>query len=127
MNTIKKENESYDKLAFISQSLIPLIDDLKETTQPKRQLKKTINDYLSELEKITKTHYSTFSDFGLIKQEDGNDIESIDIYNVTAKAYDRILNLKPSHLTSLVSLLDKLESDGVDLNEILIDYKPLEK
>jgi len=55
-NKEKNANNAYNEIGFIAQSLIPKIDLLKETNNPKRQLKKAVNDLLSELEKMTKEH-----------------------------------------------------------------------
>ena len=43
---IKRLNNSYNKVGFICQSLIPLIDDLIETTKPKFALKRSVKELL---------------------------------------------------------------------------------
>lgn len=126
-NKQRLANNAYNEIGFIAQSLIPKIDTLKETNKPKHQLKKAVNDLLSELEKVTKEHYSNFSDFGIVESNEGSEHEALDIYNVTAKAYDELLSLPANEITSLMTLNRRLKDGGVDYKEILIDYKPILK
>ncbi|WP_086985155.1 hypothetical protein [Elizabethkingia miricola] len=127
-NTNKQRlaNNAYNEIGFIAQSLIPKIDTLKETNKPKHQLKKAVNDLLSELEKVTKEHYSNFEHYGKIEAEDGNH-DALDIYNVTAKAYDELLDLPANDITSLMALNRRLKAEGVDYKQVLIDYIPVTK
>lgn len=126
-NKQRLANNAYNEIGFIAQALIPKIDTLKETNKPKHQLKKAVNDLLSELEKITKEHYSNFSDYGIVESDEGCKHEALDIYNVTAKAYDELLSLPANEITSLMALNRRLKDSGVDYKQVLIDYQPILK
>ncbi|MBG0512908.1 hypothetical protein I4P13_15510 [Elizabethkingia meningoseptica] len=125
-NKQKLANNAYNEIGFIAQSLIPKIDTLKETNKPKHQLKKAVNDLLSELEKVTKEHRANFEHYGKIEAKDGNH-DALDIYYVTAKAYDELLDLPANDITSLMALNRRLKAEGVDYKEVLIDYIPILK
>lgn len=58
---LDKQN-AYNSLSFMAEALIPLIDELKDTNQPKHQLKRHINGMLRELEKLSITKYKVFKD-----------------------------------------------------------------
>ncbi|MCT4321844.1 hypothetical protein [Elizabethkingia anophelis] len=125
-NKQKLANNAYNEIGFIAQALIPKIDTLKETNKPKHQLKKAVNDLLSELEKMTKEHRANFEHYGKIEAKDGNH-DALDIYYVTAKAYDELLDLPANDITSLMALNRKLKAEEVDYKEVLIDYIPVTK
>lgn len=127
----KKANNAYNKVGFLAQTLIPLIDDFMDTDKPKRLFKKACNDLLSEAVKMNNEHYADFSQFGKIANPEGLEHESLDIYNITAKAYDEAYEFfttrKPNHVVSIMELIKRLEADGIDLNEIAVNYEPLLK
>lgn len=128
-NKLKHLNNQYNKCGFLAQSLIPALDDLKESTSPKFQMKKACNDLLKESEKITKEHYQNFQDFGAVENPDGLPHEALDIYQVTAKAYDEAVNFfterSPNEVVSIMELIRRLEADGVKMNEIAVNYTPI--
>ncbi|MCT3642290.1 MULTISPECIES: hypothetical protein [Elizabethkingia] len=126
-NKQKLANNAYNEIGFIAQSLIPKIDLLKETNNPKRQLKKAVNDLLSELEKMTKEHRGKFETYGIIESDEGSKHDVLDVYNLTAKAYDELLDLPANEITSLMALNRKLKDKGVDYTQVLIDYIPVLK
>lgn len=123
----KQLNNQYNKIGFICQSLIPIIDDLIETTSPKFALKKACKDLLREAEIMTSEHYKPFTEFGKVGNES---IESLDIYHVTSLAYDEAVKFfierSPNEVVSIMELIRRAEKDGVKLNEIAVEYKPLE-
>lgn len=122
-NNHKKINNAYNNLAFISQSLIPMIDDLKESTEPKFEMKKAINDFLRECEKLTLKHYKNFENYGDVKDSDsGNSHHSLDIYNITASAYDYILSLSANEVVGLVEIHKSLIEKGLDIKDVPIKY-----
>ena len=61
MRDIKHLNDTWNKLAFIMQSAIPLCDELMESTQPKHLLKKAMKDFIHEAGKMNKLHYKTYA------------------------------------------------------------------
>lgn len=125
---IKHLNNQYNKAGFLAQSLIPIVDDLIETTKPKFALKKACNDLVRECEKMTSEHYNNFSDFGKVDSPDGSH-ESLDIYQLTAKAYDTAIEFftqrSPNEVVSIMEIIRRLEDDGVNLSDIAISYEPL--
>jgi len=127
---IKRLNNSYNKVGFLAQSMIPMIDDLIETTTPKFALKKAVNDLLRETEKMSYEHYSNFENYGKVQSNEGEH-ESLDIYQLTSKAYDEAINFfierSPNEIVSIMELIRRLEKDGVNLSDIAVDYQPMEK
>lgn len=125
----KKVNNAYNTVGFLAQTLIPHIDLLIETTKPKRQLKKACNDLLRESELMVKDHYSNFHDFGKVPTEIDEGHEAIDIYNITAKAYDKAVEFfttrSANEVVSIMALIEKLEKDGVKLADVPIEYEPI--
>lgn len=127
---IKRLNNSYNKVGFLAQSMIPMIDDLIETTKPKFALKKAVNDLLREMEKMSYEHYSNFENYGKVQSDEG-DHESLDIYQLTSKSYDSAVQFfierSPNEIVSIMELIRRLEKDGVKLSDIAVDYQPMEK
>ena len=127
---IKRLNNQYNKVGFICQSLIPLVDDLIETTTPKFALKRAVNELLRETEKMSYEHYSNFENYGKVQSAEGEH-ESLDIYQLTAKSYDEAVNFfierSPNEIVSIMELIRRLEKDGVNLSDIAVDYQPMEK
>ncbi|TXG82518.1 MAG: hypothetical protein E6R13_04770 [Spirochaetes bacterium] len=128
----RKLNNIYNQIGFLAQVLIPLLDEMKETTQPKRQFKKACNDIISECDKFTREHFKHFQNFGEIPNptgEKGHDAE--DIYNVTAKAYDEAFKFfterTANEVTSIMELIRNSEDKGLKLEEVNISYKPILK
>ena len=54
---LKKLNNIYNQIGFLAQVLLPLVDELKETTEPKHQFKKACNDMIRECERVVNTHF----------------------------------------------------------------------
>lgn len=123
----KKANNSYNSLAFLAQTMIPHIDNIVETDKPKFALKKALKDTLRECEKITNEHYQNFANFGIVEDatsEKGH--QALDIYTITAKAYDSLFSRSANEIVSICALVERLEKDGVKLNDIAISYEPIE-
>lgn len=122
-------NNAYNAVGFLAQTLIPHIDLLMETDKPKRQLKKACNDLLRESELMVKDHYSNFHNFGKVQTENDEGHEAIDIYNITAKAYDKAVEFfttrTANEVVSIMALIEKLEKDGVKLADVPIEYEPI--
>ena len=127
---IKRLNNIYNQTGFICQALIPLVDQLIETTTPKFALKRAVNELLRETEKMSYEHYSNFENYGKVKSAEGEH-ESLDIYQLTSKAYDQAVNFfierSPNEIVSIMELIRRLEKDGVNLSDIAVDYQPMKK
>ena len=127
---IKRLNNIYNQIGFICQALIPLVDQLIETTTPKFALKRAVNELLRETEKMSYEHYSNFENYGKVQSAEGEH-ESLDIYQLTSKAYDQAVNFfierSPNEIVSIMELIRRLEKDGVNLSDIAVDYQPMEK
>ena len=127
---IKRLNNVYNQTGFICQALIPLVDQLIETTTPKFALKRAVNELLRETEKMSYEHYSNFENYGKVKSAEGEH-ESLDIYQLTAKSYDEAVKFfierSPNEIVSIMELIRRLEKDGVNLSDIAVDYQPMEK
>lgn len=120
----KKANNSYNILAFMAQTMIPHIDELIDTNKPKFALKKALKDTLRECEKLTSEHYQNFATFGIVEDGDKGH-QALDIYTITARAYDSLFSRSANEIVSICRLIEKLEKDGVKLNEIEIPYEPI--
>ena len=127
---IKRLNNVYNQTGFICQALIPLVDQLIETTTPKFALKRAVNELLRETEKMSYEHYSNFENYGKVQSAEGEH-ESLDIYQLTSKAYDQAVNFfierSPNEIVSIMELIRRLEKDGVNLSDIAVDYQPMKK
>ena len=127
---IKRLNNVYNQTGFICQALIPLVDQLIETTTPKFALKRAVNELLRETEKMSYEHYSNFENYGKVQSDEGEH-ESLDIYQLTSKAYDQAVNFfierSPNEIVSIMELIRRLEKNGVNLSDIAVDYQPMEK
>ena len=127
---IKRINNVYNQLGFMCQSMIPMIDVMIETTTPKFALKRAVNELLRETEKMSYEHYSNFENYGKVQSAEGEH-ESLDIYQLTSKAYDQAVNFfierSPNEIVSIMELIRRLEKDGVNLSDIAVDYHPMEK
>ncbi|WP_347217898.1 hypothetical protein [Chryseobacterium sp.] len=127
---IKRLNNVYNQTGFICQALIPLVDQLIETTTPKFALKRAVNELLRETEKMSYEHYSNFENYGKVHSTEGEH-ESLDIYQLTSKAYDSAVQFfierSPNEIVSIMELIRRLEKDGVNLSDIAVDYQPMEK
>lgn len=127
---IKRLNNIYNQTGFICQALIPLVDQLIETTTPKFALKRAVNEFLRETEKMSYEHYSNFENYGKVQSAEGEH-ESLDIYQLTAKSYDEAVQFfierSPNEIVSIMELIRRLEKDGVNLSDIAVDYQPMEK
>ena len=117
---------NYNKLGFICDILIPIIDSLKETNQYKKELKFHSNRTLAECEKIVDEHVGHYHYHGMIDDEK-NSIHSVDIYNITAKAYEEAFKFfterQPSEVASIMEIIRKAEEKGLKLQDINIEYK----
>ena len=104
--TIIKE---LNKIGFLSDVFIDLIDRLEGTNVYKLKLKNLLKQVLKELENISGFQYKAYATYGMLpnysKNEDKNKdkkIDSLDVYTITSKAYqelfDLLTNKKPSDL-----------------------------
>ena len=127
---IKRLNNIYNQTGFICQALIPLVDQLIETTTPKFALKRAVNELLRETEKMSYEHYSNFENYGKVQSDEGEH-ESLDIYQLTSKSYDSAVHFfierSPNEIVSIMELIRRLEKDGVNLSDIAVDYQPMKK
>lgn len=131
-NKTKKANNAYNTLGFLSQVMIPLVGELKDTNKPKHLFKKALNDVLRESIAMNNEHYKQFEMFGIVETEsDEIDHEALDIYNVTQKAYDKAFEFftkrSANEVVSIMQLIENLEKDGINLSDILIPYDPIQK
>lgn len=123
----KKVNDTWNKLAFIMQTAIPLCDELMETTEPKHQLKKAMKDFLRESEKLNGKHYKMFANAENVTCPNDKEHHSLDIWQITAKAYDDILNRPPHEVASINHIVKELEAKGVKLTDINIPYEKVKQ
>lgn len=118
----------YNRLAFLSPIVIDTIDNLEGSNQYKLELKYHLRRAMKECEKIHATHYKHFQDQGIVHHPtDGNAVDALDIYNITAKAYDYLLRLNPNEIASIVQIVKKAKERGIDLSEVNIEYEPILK
>lgn len=98
-----------NKLGFLSSVMIDLIDKLSETNLYKKELKMYLKRVLIEVEKLNTFHYKAYQDYGMLRNGDTEKegyIHSLDVYNVTSKAYqelfDLFANCKPSDVVMML-------------------------
>lgn len=129
--TIIKE---LNKIGFLSDVFIDLIDRLEGSNVYKLKLKNLLKQVLKELEKISGFQYKAYATYGMLpnyskSQDNSKDekIDSLDVYTITSKAYqelfDLLTNKKPSDLVVLLEYLKNLSEE--ELKEIGVDYTPI--
>lgn len=122
-----KDNQTYNKVGFLSSVLVDLNDELENTNQYARQLKFHLKGVQSELSKITKIHYDKYHSFGMINDENNN-IHSLDIFAITIKAYceffEMLKNDNPNVICSKMEYLKNLDKENFNWQEVNI---PAEK
>lgn len=118
----------YNRIGFILQALVPILDRLLEHNTSRFALKKAIKDFIRESEKMIKEHHGAYENHVEVDQ-DGVKIETSDIYNITAKAYDYIVDClyydKPNEILSKKSIVDKFLAEGGNLEDISIPFRSI--
>lgn len=118
----------YNRIGFILQSLLPILDRFVESTQTKFALRKAVKDFIRESEKFIEEHYAAYEEHVPVQNGD-KDVETLDIYVLTARAYDSLVeslyNDKPNEILSKKYLIDKYLSSGKSLEDINIPFKPI--
>ncbi|WP_294203032.1 hypothetical protein [uncultured Chryseobacterium sp.] len=126
----EKFRQHYNQLAFHVPMIIEELDALSESTVYRQNLKKTGNMFLAELEKVSKEHFDQYNTFGLVENPEGA-IDARDVYNITSKAYTEAYNFfknkKPSEIVTYMELIRKHQESGLDLEDFLVEFKPLMK
>ena len=127
--TNEKATEVYNKLNFLFSIMIPLLDLAEETTRPMRAVKFHLKRLREEASKEYKTFYNAYENEGYIDQEDGNKIHSLDIWKITEQYYETLFELifnKPPHeLVSFIEVYKAVIKQGIDINKINFQYKPI--
>ena len=123
--TDNEAKNKWNQAAFITQSLLPILDSLEETTSPQRQFKYHLKRAILEGEKFLEKHFNIYENHGELTQPDGTIIHSRDVYNTTAKAYDFVLNKKPHEMCGIAELLKSYEAGGIDYTEFDIEYQKI--
>lgn len=123
--TDQRAREIANRVAFITQALLPLLDELEETTTPKREFKYHLKRAIAEAEKVVAQHFKAYNEFGKITQPDGMDIDAKDVYYITARAYDFLLHRPPNEVGSIAELVKGYEAGGVDWKDFEIEAKQI--
>ena len=118
----------YNRIGFILQAILPILDRFVESTQTKFGLRKAVKDFIRESEKFIEEHYTAYEKHTPVQNGD-KDIETMDIYVLTARAYDSLVeslyNDKPNEILSKKYIIDKFLSSGKNLEDVNIPFKPI--
>lgn len=117
---------NYNILGFMAPVMIDIIDKLEGSTEYKHRLKMHLNGALPELEAINLKQYNIYEKHGLIDNK-GKDIDSLDVYIITLKAYSSIFTRSPREIVSIVERVRRMEEEGIVINDIGIDFTPTKK
>ncbi len=118
----------FNKLGFLSNLLINLIDQLEDTNFYNKQLKFHLNRARLEAEKISNFHFKAFNVGVDFPQIDGSFINSKDVHCQTSKSYDylfEILSKDPSDIVILANFLKNAEENITADNNFSIPYEKL--
>ena len=116
----------YNKLAFLTPTIVDLCDTLRESTECKKELKYYINHANKEAQKILAKHYKMYESYGtILSKENGNEMSTEDIYNITSKSYDFLLNKSPHEICCIAQIIREAEKSGLDYTAIEIPFTPL--
>lgn len=117
----------YNKMAFLSDVMISVIDKLKNTTEYKHSLKMHCNGALKECEKTLEKHYNAYEQYGDV-ENDGKPIHSLNIHHITAKAYEEAFAFftesPASEVASFMELVRRAKAKGFNLTDINIEFTP---
>lgn len=126
-DTEKADFESklnYNKIGFLADILVEVNEKLLETNQYRQEIKLHGKGLSKACESIITSHYKSFEDFGNIE-----DMHSLNIYQITAKAYDEAFKFfterKPNEICSIMELIRRSEENDLDLKDIIIEYVPV--
>lgn len=129
-DTTKKDLEAqknYNIMGFLCNALIPVVDELKDTTEYKQSLKSACNNVLREAEKVNLIHYNKYENYGFVQNE-GKEVHSLNIHNMTSNAYELALKMiverAPSEIVSIMQLITAAEENGLKLSDVLIEFVP---
>lgn len=127
--TDEKAKEVYNKLNFLYSIMIPLLDLAEETTKPMREVKHHLKWLIKSAEKEYEIFYDSYEKGGFIEQEDGRQIHSHDIWKITEESYvilfELIFNRPPHELVSFIEVYKAVIKQGIDINKINFQYKPI--
>ena len=127
--TNEKATEVYNKLNFLFSIMIPLLDLAEETTKPMREVKYHLKRLRESAAKEYKIFYDCYENAGFVDQEDGNQIHSLDIWKITEQSYETlfelIFNKPPNELVSFIEVYKAVIKQGIDINKINFQYKPI--
>lgn len=116
----------YNILGFMAPSMIDVIDKLEGSTEYKQKLKMHLKGVLEELEAINLKQYSIYEKHGLIDNR-GKDIDSLDVYIITLKAYANLFSRSPREVVSIMERVRRMEEEGIVINDIGIDFTPAKR
>lgn len=120
----------YNRIGFILQALVPILDRFAEDTRTKFGLKKAVKDFIRESEKFIAEHHKAYEEHIPVLQEE-KEVETRDIYNVTAQAYDWVVEMlyhdKANEILSKKRLVDQFLEAGGDLEDVNIPFKPISR
>lgn len=121
--------DNYNKLCFLLNCIIPIIDELKETTQYKKQVKMYGNQLLKSIIPICNQHQKLFIEYGQAPNTDQN-ITMENVFNITSTAYEKALELflqKPNAIVSIMAIVENMVAENPNyLNEVDVSYTPLD-
>jgi hypothetical protein len=118
----------FNKLGFLSNLVIELNDQLENTNVYKQALKMHLKGAVKELEKISNHHGKAYIGKEGVKQANGEEISSDNIYNITSKAYDYLFNKQPYKIVVIAELVKKLEENNdIDWENYSVEFKPLQQ
>ena len=127
--TDEKATEVYNKLNFLFSIMIPLLDLAEETTKPMREVKFHLKRLRESAGKEYKIFYDCYENAGFVDQEDGKQIHSLDIWKISEQSYETLFELifnKPPHeLVSFIEVYKAVIKQGIDINKINFQYKPI--
>ncbi len=124
MKKLEEQIKVMMKIGYVAGFFIELIDSLEESNLYQKQLKFHLNQAREKIIKINDSTYKLFTD-KKIPDDNKNNVKNEDVFNNISKAYDFLINKKPMEILQIAQFIEKLESEGFDLNKIPVTYTPL--
>lgn len=119
----------YNKLAFMLNCIIPMIDKLSETKLYQKQVKYHANQLLKLIEPICNEHQNAYINYGRVQNEGGT-IHTQDVFNVTDDAYNEALEFftesLPSDVVKTMYRIKELKESNSDFLDVAIPYRPIQ-
>lgn len=117
----------YMMFCFVSDVLVNIIDDLRDTPLNQHKTKQMLNNLEKELEKHIEKNYNNFNN----SKQELDEIKPIEIYFNLQRSYDHLIdfikNTHPEEMKLYVEGMQKMKEEGYPFSKVESFYRKLDK